>query len=124
MKDFNIDLVESVMEAVLKDTRQKKKFNLIRQGTRKNNARKNWNIMVRATKSHHNPIGKSNTERAESLDDLREQVSIMAEIIIRPIFDYILLQNFHYNELLKILKTNTNVNCKKPTMKVISPKNP
>ncbi|KAG8194409.1 hypothetical protein JTE90_011020 [Oedothorax gibbosus] len=75
LKDFNIDLVETVMEAFMKDVERKNKFSLIRRLTtgKRENAKKNWNAIVGAAKSKQNPIGKT-FEHSGSIKELREKV--------------------------------------------------
>ncbi|GFQ96127.1 transient receptor potential-gamma protein [Trichonephila clavata] len=75
LKDFNIDLVETVVEAFMKDAERKNKFSLIRRLTtgKRENAKKNWNAIVGAARSKQNPIGKT-TSHSGSLKELREKV--------------------------------------------------
>lgn len=76
LKDFNIDLVESVMEAFMKDAdRKNNKFSLIRRLTtgKRENAKKNWNAIVGAARAKQNPIGKTSMHSG-SIKDLREKV--------------------------------------------------
>ncbi|GIY17362.1 transient receptor potential protein [Caerostris darwini] len=76
LKDFNIDLVETVVEAFMKDTERKNKFSLIRRLTagKRENAKKNWNAIVGAARSKQNPIGRTNAALGGSLKELREKV--------------------------------------------------
>ncbi|GFX02873.1 hypothetical protein TNCV_4438551 [Trichonephila clavipes] len=75
LKDFNIDLVETVVEAFMKDAERKSKFSLIRRLTtgKRENAKKNWNTIVGAARSKQNPIGKT-AAHSGSLKELREKV--------------------------------------------------
>lgn len=75
LKDFNIDLVETVMEAFMKDVDRKNKFSLIRRLTtgKRENAKKNWNAIVGAARAKQNPIGKTSMHSG-SIKDLREKV--------------------------------------------------
>ncbi|XP_071043671.1 transient receptor potential-gamma protein [Parasteatoda tepidariorum] len=81
LKDFNIDLVESVMEAFIKDTSRKTKFSLIRRLTtgKREKAKKNWNAIVNAARAKQNHIGRTTTHSG-SLKELREKVFKEEEI--------------------------------------------
>lgn len=76
LKDFNIDLVETVMEAFMKDSDRKNKFSLIRRLTtgKREKAKKNWNAIVGAARAKQNPIGKTSSFHSGSLKELREKV--------------------------------------------------
>ncbi|KFM83622.1 Transient receptor hypothetical-gamma protein, partial [Stegodyphus mimosarum] len=76
LKDFNIDLVETVMEAFMKDSDSKNKFGLIRRLTgKRENAKKNWNAIVGAARSRQNPIGRTNSVHTSgSIKELRDKV--------------------------------------------------
>ncbi|GBM25717.1 Transient receptor potential-gamma protein [Araneus ventricosus] len=75
LKDFNIDLVETVVEAFMKDPEGKNRFSLIRRLTagKREKAKKNWNAIVGAARSKQNPIGKTSVHSG-SLKELREKV--------------------------------------------------
>ncbi|KAF8790528.1 transient receptor potential protein-like isoform X2 [Argiope bruennichi] len=81
LKDFNIDLVETVVDAFMKEPEGKTKFSLIRRLTagKREKAKKNWNAIVGAAKSKQNPIGKT-SNNSGSLKDLREKVLQEQEI--------------------------------------------
>ncbi|XP_054721282.1 transient receptor potential protein-like [Uloborus diversus] len=80
LKDFNIDLVETVVDAFVK-TDMKNKFSVVRRLTtrRRDKAKKNWNAIVGAARAKQNPIGRT-LDHSGSLKDLREKVFQEQEI--------------------------------------------
>ncbi|XP_076315977.1 transient receptor potential protein-like isoform X2 [Tachypleus tridentatus] len=76
LKDFNFGTVENLINTVFQEKKQMKGFKITRRltGTKKQNARKNWNAIVAATKNKQNQIGKTDLRISGDLKDLKAHV--------------------------------------------------